>query len=1250
MSTARRKLRRWLLLAAILLIFLCLGGMAYLITNYPILGSTAVSTPPITWTSLPTPSVVHPNFASYSSTRQINAIARRDGLIWAATSGGLLVWRASDPATAVKFTSEHGLAENHITSVTVGIDGAIWVGTASAGVSRFDGAAWQTFSSADGLPSSSVTDLTVGADGTVWVATTGGIGRYDGRRWFSYNRGSTLLQLPSNSVTSLALAPDGLTVYAGTTEGAVHFNGRSWQSLAQIGSTAVNTVQDVTVTPDGRLWAATQAGLSVYDGSRWQLFTSADGLASDDVRTVAANADSSIWLGYGNQGLGLTKFELSGEIPITTGTSTSLSASVSPPNEQIFTILPANNELWLGSADGLLRQDGAGGWQTFATPNDIPSNNLVNLLMADGPPWLATANSISRFDGTRWELVEGLPETAVSSLNADNGGQIWATFASVGQGAAGYDPTSNTWQTVNCPVSGPASPYVRHIGQTADGRLWFATEAGLATLDPATQRWNLLTEADSLPGPHVQALALHPDGSLWVGTREGLAVGIDGRFDTKNSDDIRELVIGPDGTVWFITTDAVYRVREGQTRQIAPPPVSQVYDVLATAEGLWLAADEGIAFFDGAQAGNGRWLWFNSGEAGLPGNRVTALGRAADGTLWASSELTDQTFGSSLYGSYTIHQSYLSQFDGQRWQATLRPTASGLLHPVVTSITTTPDGAIWLATLAGISRLEGQTWAQFSVLDGLPAHEVYQLLAVGETVWAVTKGGLAQLNPSSQQWKSFAAAEDWPSYETVHLAADANGTVWAGSGTDLRRYEGQSWQIVPIPLPDPETKVRDFVVEPNGRLLLTASLETVNSKQHFLADFDGQTWTWHEVTLPGNSQFEPFSRLWLGPDGRLWASNDNSLWRFNLPANNFTLPTQYPELIRGITDLTFLPNGKPVAVTRTATDPLLLEAESTVPLEQPLANNGAFAIHATANGRLWLGTNQGISRQLDDGTWQAISVTEADVAATTSALKVMSDGSLLLGGTNGAILRWIDGQVSVVGNATGGDGAPISDLFTAADGTLWRSSFGSSVARLDADGMRWLPYASSPATYNERVGEAAVSDPTTVWLATAEELVSITTVGERTVCQRVTDDYPAAAGLTADLTGLLWFVSERTVYRGNAAGFARMGTLALPITAVAPDGAVWYVTQTDVVRVQGEQRLPVAHNLDPNTITALAIAPDGAVWLGTTAGVAVLQGGQWRTLTAADGLASNHVTHIAIAADGSVWVGTLGGVSWLVRP
>ena len=1232
--TARR---RWLLLGGILLLFLCLGGTAALIIRYPILGSTAVSNPPIIWTTLPTPVVVKPGWTSFSHPQKINDLTRRDGLIWAASDGGLLVWQEGNQQM-IKFNSEHGLAENVTTSVVVGIDGAIWVGTASAGVSRYDGSTWQTYTVADGLPGSAVRDLAVGADGTVWAATDGGIGRFDGRRWFAYNRGSALLQLPSNDVTSLAVANDGVTIFAGTSAGVAQFNGRSWDSLSQTGSQAVNTIQDVSITPDGRLWAATVGGLTVYDGSAWQLFTTADGLPNNDIHQIAANADGSVWLGYGAQGMGLTRFELSSSVPVIT--------AVTPPNDQIFAISPTDSELWLGSAAGLLRQASGSGWQTFSPPNDLPTPQITNLIMANGQPWLGSAAGVSRFNGSRWELVEGLPETAVSSLSTDNRGQLWATFNSVGQGAASYDFTSNRWQTVSCPVTGPASPYVRHIAQTDDGLLWFATEVGLATFDGRSQRWNLLTTADGLPDNGVQALALHPDGSLWLGTNKGLTVWQDGRFTPLTQDDTREMAIAPDGTVWTITSDTVYRWRDGQRQSLLAPPVSQVYDVLATEAGFWLAAAEGVAFFNGAQGVNGRWLRFGQAD-GLPGDRVTALGVAEDGTVWASSELRsdEQMLSSGLYGSYTIPHNYLSYFDGRAWQPAVRSAANGLLHPVITSIVTTPDGATWLASLGGISRFDGQRWDHFTTLDGLPADEVYQLLAVESGVWAVTKGGLAQFNPTTQGWKSFADVGEWTNFEAVRLAADASGTVWAGSGAELHRYDGQSWQIVPITLPDPAIIVRDFVVAADGRLWLAAFLSSPTQEQQFLAEFDGQTWQWHQVALPNSGQFAPFLRLWLGPDGRLWASTGATLWRFNLPGGNVTQPTPYPELIRAVTDLTFLPNGKPVATIRTAATPLLLEPEGAIPLEQPLAASGAFAIHADGNGRLWLGSNQGAARQLADGRWQAWPLTEAEVAAPVTELRLAQDGSLLLGTTGSGVLRWEGGQVTAVANATGsGDGSPISALFRAADGALWRSSFGGSVARLD--GAAWQLFPASPLIYGERVRETAAADPSTIWLATSGGLVSITTVGARTVCQRLTVNYPDAAGLTADLSGRLWFVSERIAYREDAAGFERMGTLVLPITAVAPDGAIWYVTQTDLVRVQGDQRLPVAHNLDPEALTSLAIGPDGTVWLGSTAGVAVFSGGQWRSLTAADGLASNHVSQIAIGDDGSVWLVTNGGVSW----
>ena len=61
----------------------------------------------------------------------------------------------------------------------------------------------------------------------------------------------------------------------------------------------------------------------------------------------------------------------------------------------------------------------------------------------------------------------------------------------------------------------------------------------------------------------------------------------------------------------------------------------------------------------------------------------------------------------------------------------------GLAHNMVTAVVQTPDGAMWFATLSGISRYDGHGWKTFGVEDGLPGTAVFDLVATPDnTVWA----------------------------------------------------------------------------------------------------------------------------------------------------------------------------------------------------------------------------------------------------------------------------------------------------------------------------------------------------------------------------------------------------------------------------------------------------------------------------------------------------------------------------------
>jgi ligand-binding sensor domain-containing protein len=104
----------------------------------------------------------------------------------------------------------------------------------------------------------------------------------------------------------------------------------------------------------------------------------------------------------------------------------------------------------------------------------------------------------------------------------------------------------------------------------------------------------------------------------------------------------------------------------------------------------------------------------------------------------------------------------------------------------------------------------------------------------------------------------------------------------------------------------------------------------------------------------------------------------------------------------------------------------------------------------------------------------------------------------------------------------------------------------------------------------------------------------------------------------------------------------------MPVTAVAPDGAVWVVSSSDLVRHVNGRRQTISTATLPSPITALAVAPDNTIWVGTTAGAAFYNGRNWQMVTAVAGLASNHVLHIAIAPDLSIWFATTGGISHLM--
>jgi ligand-binding sensor domain-containing protein len=114
------------------------------------------------------------------SPEPISAMAVGPEGIWMGTQGnGLFFYRLSNGSLQWEhISSDDGLPSNWISSLAVGRDGSLWVGTDS-GVARWKDGDWHVYTIENGLTHNRVEDIDVAPGGEVWLSTLyGGISRY----------------------------------------------------------------------------------------------------------------------------------------------------------------------------------------------------------------------------------------------------------------------------------------------------------------------------------------------------------------------------------------------------------------------------------------------------------------------------------------------------------------------------------------------------------------------------------------------------------------------------------------------------------------------------------------------------------------------------------------------------------------------------------------------------------------------------------------------------------------------------------------------------------------------------------------------------------------------------------------------------------------------------------------------------------------------------------------------------------------
>ena len=100
----------------------------------------------------------------------------------------------------------NGLMGNLVLAIAIDAQDNKWFGTSEGGVLKYDGTNWITYNTGNDLATHYVISIAIDSKGNKWFGTYGGVSKYDGTNWTSYNTKNGLL---NNIVFAIAIDAQG---------------------------------------------------------------------------------------------------------------------------------------------------------------------------------------------------------------------------------------------------------------------------------------------------------------------------------------------------------------------------------------------------------------------------------------------------------------------------------------------------------------------------------------------------------------------------------------------------------------------------------------------------------------------------------------------------------------------------------------------------------------------------------------------------------------------------------------------------------------------------------------------------------------------------------------------------------------------------------------------------------------------------------------------------------------------------------
>jgi signal transduction histidine kinase/ligand-binding sensor domain-containing protein len=491
-------------------------------------------------------------------------------------------------------------------------------------------------------------------------------------------------------------------IWIGTQEGLYNFDGERFtiynsSNTAEMKSSSVYALVE---DQQGTLWIATRDGLLAYKENSFKRYSVKDGLTSNSLLSLCVDRKGILWIG--SMGGGVVKYfneyfklyAVEGDLRF--GTIWSLCCA-------------RDSSMWIGTSSAGVARIKDGRESRYTMRGGLLTDAIRSISEGrDGSIWVGSHLGVNRIKDGRISTLsskDGLPSEIVMQLFVDGQGSLWiGTGGGLSRFAQGKISSLTS-------KSGLTNDNVLSFLEDCEGNLWVGTADGLNQYKD--EAFTTFTSEEGLSNDVVWCSLEDSKGVMWLGTNGGLnrvqRSGIQS-YTMKNglsNNIVRALCEDSKGTLWIGTYGGgLCEMRNGRIvrSSLNRPQLAFVYSIFEDyLHVLWIGTSDGLF-----SVVDGRLKRYSSSD-GLTGNFVRFVGGDRTGGLWIGTTEGVSFFSSNRFANYT--------------------TRDGLTSNAMMCFYQDRDESVWFGTSdGGLIRSKGTMFTAFTMRDGLPENNVYQIL------------------------------------------------------------------------------------------------------------------------------------------------------------------------------------------------------------------------------------------------------------------------------------------------------------------------------------------------------------------------------------------------------------------------------------------------------------------------------------------------------------------------------------------